>query len=86
MNASEIQERITPRRWQEEALTAWLSHGRGVLSVVTGAGKSAFALLAYAAAARHVRDLRLVVVVPTLALLDQLVVILETDTGFSRTR
>jgi superfamily II DNA or RNA helicase len=51
---------------------------RGVLSVVTGAGKTAFALLAYADAYAETAGLRLVVLVPTMALLDQWAVALET--------
>jgi superfamily II DNA or RNA helicase len=55
-----------------------------VVSVVTGAGKTAFALIAYGDVSASISDLRIVVVVPTLALLDQWVVVLETDGGFSQ--
>jgi superfamily II DNA or RNA helicase len=75
---------LVPRRWQEEALTAWDVSRRGVVSVVTGAGKTAFALFAYQRAAETVPDLRLVVVVPTLALLDQWAVVLEMEAGFAK--
>jgi superfamily II DNA or RNA helicase len=73
---------LVPRKWQEEALETWARTGRGVLSVVTGAGKTAFALLAYARGRASQDDLRLVVIVPTLALLDQWMVVLKTDGGF----
>jgi superfamily II DNA or RNA helicase len=52
--------------------------------VVTGAGKSIFALLAYHAVLEEVPDARLVIVVPTLALLDQWAVTLESDGGIDR--
>jgi superfamily II DNA or RNA helicase len=63
------------RRWQTEALREWSALGfRGVASVVTGGGKTKFAL----ACAKEVRSMhsgvKLVVVVPTLSLLDQWVV------------
>jgi superfamily II DNA or RNA helicase len=75
--------RLRPRRWQQEALSAWQIGYRGVVSVVTGAGKTVLALLAYGLSVQENADLRLVVVVPTLALLDQWAVVLETDGGFA---
>lgn len=72
---------LEPRRWQREAMKEWLPRRNGVISVVTGAGKTAFALMAFAEARKEVHDLRLVVVVPTIALLDQWVVALDTDAG-----
>jgi superfamily II DNA or RNA helicase len=53
-----------------------------VVSVVTGAGKTMLALLAYRELASETDDVRLVVVVPTTALLDQWAVSLGTDGGF----
>jgi superfamily II DNA or RNA helicase len=70
-----------PRQWQTDALDLWMKEKRGVLSVVTGAGKTAFALLAFDRLRATVPDLRLVVVVPTLALLDQWIVALTADLG-----
>jgi superfamily II DNA or RNA helicase len=61
----------------------WVKETRGVVSVVTGAGKTAFALLAFERLRAAVPGLRLVVVVPTLALLDQWVVALTADLGLS---
>jgi superfamily II DNA or RNA helicase len=72
---------LEPRRWQREALKEWQPRRRGVVSVVTGAGKTAFALMAFEEARKADPNLRLVVVVPTIALLDQWVVALETDAG-----
>lgn len=74
---------ITPRRWQLEALERWRSGGRGVVSVVTGAGKTAFALLAFERLRSRFPGARLVVVVPTLALLDQWMVALAADLRLS---
>jgi superfamily II DNA or RNA helicase len=61
----------------------WHADKRGVASVVTGAGKTALALLICADLWRAEPELRLVVVVPSLALLDQWVVALETELGVS---
>lgn len=56
------------RRWQTEALAAWESVGRrGIVSVVTGGGKTVFAL----AAIQAMRPPTVLIVVPTVALLDQ---------------
>jgi superfamily II DNA or RNA helicase len=74
---------ITPRRWQLDALDRWKAVRRGVISVVTGAGKTAFALLAFDLLRRRSPDARLVVVVPTLALLDQWIIALTADLGLS---
>ena len=74
---------ITPRRWQLDALELWSATNRGVISVVTGAGKTAFALLAFERLRTRTPDVRLVVIVPTLALLDQWVIALSADFGLS---
>lgn len=68
--------RVEPYRWQKEAAEAWLTaNGRGIVKVVTGAGKTVLALLLVSRlrASRAYRDtsLRVVIVVPTTALLDQ---------------
>lgn len=56
------------RKWQEEALAKWRSaEHRGIVSVVTGGGKTVFAL----ACVRDLAPETTLVVVPTLALLDQ---------------
>src|SRR4029077_6779044 len=73
-----------PRRWQLEALDAWTRNEKhGVVSVVTGAGKTIFALLSYRRLSEEVPNVRLVVVVPTLALLDQWAVTLASDFGLA---
>jgi superfamily II DNA or RNA helicase len=74
---------LTPRQWQTEALERWQELGRGVISVVTGGGKTAFAIIAFLAQRARVADLRLVVVVPSQALLDQWVIALGTEAELS---
>jgi superfamily II DNA or RNA helicase len=58
--------------WQKECLPLWLREGRGTIKVATGGGKTAFALYA-AQKLQNTRepDLRLVVVVPTIPLMNQ---------------
>lgn len=63
--------RREPRRWQIEALDAWSSQFRGVVSVVTGGGKTIFALLCIIAVWKQYPDARVLIVVPTVALMDQ---------------
>ena len=66
--------------WQEQAVERWEAEGdRGVVAVVTGGGKTYFALLAYQRLVARRPDARLVVVVPTIALLDQWAVTLVAD-------
>jgi superfamily II DNA or RNA helicase len=58
---------LTPRPYQEDALSAWLAAGgRGVVVLPTGAGKTVLALMATARL-----GLRTLVVVPTIELLYQ---------------
>lgn len=67
-----VPEEISLYRWQEECLPRWLENGRGTVKVATGGGKTLFAL---AAAQRlqneREKDLRLVIVVPTIPLMFQ---------------
>lgn len=56
------------RKWQQAALAEWATAGnRGIVEVVTGGGKTIFAL----ACAREIHASTTLVVVPTQALLDQ---------------
>src|SRR5215210_2132537 len=58
---------LTPRVYQEDALTAWEeAGGRGVVVLPTGAGKTVLALMAIARA-----GVRPLVIVPTIELLKQ---------------
>ena len=62
---------ITPRRWQSEALEVWAKELRGIVRVVTGGGKTVFSYLCLQKFFEEYPDGRAVIVVPTLALLDQ---------------
>jgi superfamily II DNA or RNA helicase len=60
--------RVHLREWQRDAIARWKSAGnRGIVSVVTGAGKTVFAL----ACVDRLRPPSTLVVVPSTALLDQ---------------
>ncbi len=60
------------RRWQEGALEAWLAAGkRGIVSVVTGGGKTFFALNCIREFQRRTASATVLVTVPTEALFDQ---------------
>lgn len=68
-----LPEGFQPHRWQGECLAKWFDHEcRGTVKVATGGGKTLFAL----AAAQKLqndkaRGLRLVIVVPTIVLMNQ---------------
>jgi superfamily II DNA or RNA helicase len=60
--------RLTPRGWQAEALAEWERAGhRGIVSVVTGGGKTIFAL----SCIDRIRPIATLIIVPTAALLEQ---------------
>lgn len=63
---------ISPYTWQERALGEWKNQDRkGVLEVVTGAGKTVFALIGIADLIDEQPDLRVTVLVPTKVLMYQ---------------
>lgn len=63
---------LVPHRWQSEALRCWIdAGGRGVLQVVTGAGKTFLALLAIERLLKSHPELRVSVLVPTKVLMYQ---------------
>ena len=68
-----------PRKWQEEALSIWRQNYRGIVRVVTGGGKTAFAEMCMVAFRERFPDGRFVILVPTTALLDQWYVSLRED-------
>jgi superfamily II DNA or RNA helicase len=71
-----------PREWQAKALDAWVTAGwRGVVEVVTGGGKTAFAEMCVTTVAADLPEAKFVVVVPTQALLDQWYVSIQEELG-----
>lgn len=80
MPANVVRQAPSPRLWQKAALTAWRSAGqRGVAQVVTGGGKTTFAGLCLKDFFDSYPSGRAILVVPTLALLDQWYVALQED-------
>lgn len=60
--------KLMPRGWQIEALAEWeRANRRGIISVVTGGGKTVFAL----SCIERIRPIATLIVVPTAALLEQ---------------
>ncbi|UHH10167.1 DEAD/DEAH box helicase family protein [Luteimonas fraxinea] len=60
--------KLTPRGWQVDALASWeQANYRGIVSVVTGGGKTVFAL----SCVDRIRPVATLIVVPTAALLEQ---------------
>ena len=60
------------RRWQERALTAWRAENRrGIVSIVTGGGKTFFALTCLDEFQQSVPGATALITVPTEALMDQ---------------
>ncbi len=60
--------KLTPRGWQIEALAEWeRTNHRGIVSVVTGGGKTVFAL----SCIDRIRPVATLIIVPTAALLEQ---------------
>lgn len=69
-----------PRKWQAEALEEWRQRDRrGIAHVVTGAGKTRFAELCLADFLSLYPEGRVIILVPTLALLDQWYLDLRED-------
>jgi len=74
---------VEAREWQRRALEVWSRECKGILAVVTGAGKTVFAEMCMEHFMHQVPDGRVVIVVPTLALIDQWYVSLKEDLGVS---
>lgn len=70
-----------PRRWQIAALDEWRRNQRGIAEVVTGGGKTVFAFMCMLEARKHNPDIRVLVVVPSVSLLDQWVIALQEELG-----
>jgi len=74
---------IKLRGWQAAALEEWQKSDRGVVAVVTGGGKTWFALACVVDLLERKPGTHIVIVVPTTALLDQWVIVLTDDLGIS---
>lgn len=77
----EWKSRVAPLGWQAEALALWRAHFKGVVRVVTGGGKTIFSQFCMAAFKEAHPTGRILIIVPTTALLDQWVVSLDEDMG-----
>ena len=72
---------LEPRKWQKHALGQWKQGMRGVASVVTGGGKTILAFLCMHEFWKRNEHGRIVILVPTVTLLDQWYVSLREDFG-----
>ena len=69
-----------PRKWQREAFALWSTTGRrGIVQVVTGVGKTIFAEMCILDFLTSYPDGKVVIIVPTMTLLDQWFVSLHED-------
>ena len=83
MYSEELDTRHKPRKWQLDALDAWSVAYRGVVSVVTGAGKTFFAMQCMLTFWKKYPNAKVLIVVPTVALMDQWRVALRNDLRLS---
>ena len=72
---------IKAREWQQKALNEWVKEMRGVAGVVTGAGKTIFSFLCMHEFWKEHADGRVIILVPTITLLDQWHLSLREDFG-----
>ena len=72
---------IKPRKWQEEALKIWQKEQRGILKVVTGGGKTILAILALKFFLGNYPKNQVLIMVPSISLLDQWYLELENLIG-----
>lgn len=59
------------RDWQEKAFPLWWADKRGIVKVVTGGGKTIFAIHCLTKYLEEERSKSILIVVPSIALLDQ---------------
>lgn len=71
----------TPRKWQTAALEKWSRARKGVVEVVTGGGKTVFAFLCMAHLRAEQPETKFLILVPSLALLDQWILGLREELG-----
>jgi superfamily II DNA or RNA helicase len=75
--------RLEPREWQHKAFALWSMNRSGVVSVVTGGGKTVFAFQCMLRFREEFPDARFIIVVPTITLLDQWAVAAQEELGVS---
>ena|SRR5260221_7154553 len=73
--------KFKPRAWQQEALSRWLQQKQGIVSVVTGGGKTVFAEACLLSFFKDHPDGQAFIVVPTSALMDQWQASLQDELG-----
>jgi superfamily II DNA or RNA helicase len=70
---------LTPREWQTVALQRWKPELRGIIRVVTGGGKTVFAQQCLLEFFQRYPAGQVLVIVPTISLLDQWCVALQEE-------
>ncbi len=81
----QLDQSIIPRRWQIEAFKAWDREFTGIARVVTGGGKTVFSFLCLKRFFTEYPDGKAIIVVPTIALLDQWFVDISDATDIDET-
>ena len=76
----DILEPFAPRKWQMRALASWSIGMQGIAKVVTGGGKTSFAMMCMEQYFSSNKQGRCVILVPSVALLDQWYVDIIDDT------
>lgn len=80
MIMGELKLKFPPRKWQILALHEWLLNNlTGVIQVVTGGGKTYFALMCILEFLKRFKNGQVFIIVPTLTLLDQWVLNLQEN-------
>ncbi len=73
--------KFPPREWQMQAFDKWKQNRRGIVKVVTGAGKTVFAQMCILEFFTSEEDGQILIVVPTISLLDQWWISLQEEIG-----
>jgi superfamily II DNA or RNA helicase len=74
---------LEPREWQKTAFERWRESKRGIIQVVTGGGKTAFAQICLLDFFRDCPNAQALIVVPTISLLDQWWLALQDELNVS---
>ena len=81
MTEFRLNDSLEPRTWQKEALLMWSRDYVGVVRVVTGGGKTFFALFCIDEYLQRNNGSRVIIIVPTVALMDQWLIELLEQTS-----